>query len=129
MGNFHLPGPVLTRMQIFTPKFMVVAHNFPVNLGSETTPSYSMLPTLVVPSFIGLLCQVCPPLLANLPPVRHQPFQATPSILQVTLSSVTLESELSRVESLGREASHEPRYHRIVPGPKAQAVWKVGSLG
>lgn len=68
MGNFHLPGPVPTRMQIFTPKFMVVAHNFPVNLGSETTPSYSMLPTLVVPSFIGLLCQVCPPLLANLPP-------------------------------------------------------------
>lgn len=32
---------------------------------------------------------------------------------KVTLSSVTLETELSRVESLGREASHEPRYHRI----------------
>lgn len=81
-----------------------------------------MLPTLVVPSFIGLWCQVCPPLLANLLP-SSPPSLPSHSQLQVTLSSVTLETELSRVESLGREASHEPRYHRIVPGPKAQAVW------
>eukprot|EP00438_Fugacium_kawagutii_P030570 Skav210929 [mRNA] locus=scaffold978:397446:402360:- [translate_table: standard] len=34
---------------------------------------------------------------------------------QVVLSGESLEKELSRVESLGREASQEPRYHRIEP--------------
>lgn len=33
---------------------------------------------------------------------------------EVVFSSLELEKELSRVESLGREASYEPRYHRIV---------------
>ncbi len=34
--------------------------------------------------------------------------------VEVVFSSLELEKELSRVESLGREASYEPRYHRIV---------------
>ena len=34
--------------------------------------------------------------------------------VEVVFSSLELEKELFRVESLGREASYEPRYHRIV---------------